>query len=167
MDGEARRSRFTASIEAQRQLGLHRHVAHAGIGATLRDDLQLEAPVALHRDADAHLLAIGLDFAEKLVLVLEAARKLWRTQAHAAVSLRAETEPVAVQVIALRDGKRDFDRRTFERIGGKAKRRLGLQKIVRRRAELELPKSRRPNEECKKNRKEPFHVVVSAATHCR
>src|SRR2546425_12022408 len=89
---------------------------------------------SLHRDADAHFLAIGLDFTEKLVLVLEAARKLWRTQAHAAVSLGAETEPVTVQVIAVGDGERDFDRRALERIGGKAKRRLGLQKIVRRRA---------------------------------
>ena len=144
-DGEARRG-LGCPIEAQGYLRLHRHVAHAGVGAALREDLQAKAPVALHRQADAHFLAVDLDFTEKLVLVLEAAWKLWRAQVHAGVALGAETEPVAVQVIAVGDVERDFDRRAFERAGGKAKRPLGLEKIVRRRAELGLAQGRRANQ---------------------
>ena len=167
IDGEARRCRFAASSEAQRQLGLQRHVAHAGIGATLRDDLQVEAPVALHRDADAHFLAIGLDFTEKLVLVLEAARKLWRTQAHAAVSLGAETEPVAVQVIAVGDREMHFNRRCVQRAGVKAERLFGLEQVVSIASQLQLRRCRRAKQQYDKRREKSVHVLVSAATHCR
>ncbi|MNC88048.1 hypothetical protein D3C83_38290 [compost metagenome] len=66
--------------ELQRGLGLHRHVAHADVGAALRDHRESHPAIALDGHPDAHLLAVGLHRAEELVLVLDPGRELGRAQ---------------------------------------------------------------------------------------
>src|SRR5205809_3221440 len=119
------------------------------------------------RDWSSDVCSSDLDFTEKLVLVLEAARKLWRTQAYAAVSLGAEPEPVAVQVIAVGDSEMHFNRRRIQRAGVKAERLFGLEQVVSIASQLQLRRCRRAKQQYDKRREKSVHVLVSAATHCR
>src|SRR5204863_110989 len=91
-----------------------------------------------------------------------AARKLWRTQAHAAVSLGAETEPVAVQVIAVGDREMHFNRRCVQRAGVKAERLFGLEQVVSIASQLQLRRCRRAKQQYDKRREKSVHVLVSA-----
>ena len=97
--------------EARRSVAvrLHRHVAHADVGAALRghNELQRIARARLDRHADAHFLAVGLRVAEELVLLAHARRELGLAEARI---LGGELEALAVQVIAVGDGELHFHR---------------------------------------------------------
>ena len=64
------------------------------------------AALGLHRDADAHGAAINRHFAEELVLVGQARRQFCLPEARA---FRAEAQPVAIEVIAVRDSEPHLD----------------------------------------------------------
>ena len=64
------------------------------------------AALRLHRDADAHGAAINRHFAEELVLVGQARRQFCLPEARA---FRAEAQPVAIEVIAVRDSEPHLD----------------------------------------------------------
>jgi hypothetical protein len=97
--------------ELKRCARFHRHVAHAGVGASLRHHLEVEAALALDREADPHALAVHLRLAEEVVLMRKASRKLGRPQLHRRVTLGGELEALAVQVVAVGDGEGHLDAR--------------------------------------------------------
>jgi hypothetical protein len=146
---------------------LHRHVAHAGVGAALRSHLEVEPPFALHRKTDSHVLAVDLRLAEELVLVGEAARELRCAQAHHRVAVGGELEALAIQVIAVGDGEGHFDARGVEGARREAERLLGFEKVVGAPAELELRRRGSGERQAKQECKETVQVLVSAATQSR
>src|SRR5207247_9437755 len=100
-------------------------------------------------------------------LLLQSARKLWRRQECAAVSLGAEPKPVALEIKAVGDGDMHFNRRRIQRAGVKAERLFGLEQFVSIASELQLRRGRRAKQQYDKRREKSVHVLVSAATHCR
>src|SRR5207245_1330748 len=108
-----------------------RNIAHAQIGTALRGDLELQALGAgrLDRQAYAHFLAVGLLFAEELVLVDLSLRKLGLAQRHRSrLSCKAET--VAVEVVAVGYSIANFHGPRIESTGGKTERLVRLEQIV-------------------------------------
>src|SRR6185295_5698365 len=133
----------------------------------LRDHLEVEPVPAFDREADPHVLAIHLRLAEELVLVRKSARKLGRAKAHRRVAVRRELEALAVHVVAVGDGEGHFDARGVECPRREAERFLGLEKIVRAAAELELRRRRSGERKCKQKGDDALQVLVSAATQSK
>ena len=120
--------------ELDRRLALHRDVAHADIGATLRGHRQIQLIAgAFHRHADRDLLAVGLDLAEELVLLLDPGRELRRAEPGLRGRIRGEPEPFAVHVVALGDRETHFHGMRVQRARRHAERFFGLEQVVRAR----------------------------------
>jgi hypothetical protein len=111
-----------------------------------------------------HLPAVSLDFAEKLIPMARAGRKLRAAETHSGVAFGREAELVAVHVVAVGDGELDFDR-AVDGACAKAERLLGLKQFVRFPEKLRRRRTAdgEQYEECEK----ALHVLVSAATQSR
>ena len=107
-----------------------RRIAQSGIRTALRHGFQGDrrgVRSALDRQHDAHVLAIGLDRAEVLVLFHLAGRLLRRAQRRA---IDFELELVAIHVIAIGDLPVRFQRIGVQRTGRELERDIGVKEFI-------------------------------------
>src|SRR5258707_1270957 len=137
---------------------IHRDVAYADVGATLRGHFQVEAAAALRRDPHPQIVAIGLHLAEEVVLVLVAGRELRSAELRA---LRREAKALAVHVVAVRDREMHFYGIRVERARRETERLLRLEQVVGRAAELELPERRGAEQDRHDEQEDFFHALFT------
>src|SRR5581483_1157237 len=141
------------------------------VRASLRGHRELDAAgvAAFDRQPDANLLAVSLLLAEELVLVRDALRKLRRPELDRG-RLGGEAEPVAVQVIAVRDGVAHLDGRGVESARGELERLVRIEQAVGVQLGRGVRDRREKKQREKRQREErelAQHHVVSAATQSR